>query len=74
MMTWKEKALHAADVKAAVDREEARLREEAELATQAKAFQVALSELLEEKIAVNAIEVTIDGVTFRWRLNHMTSK
>jgi hypothetical protein len=68
MMNWKEKALHAADAQAALDREAERIRKETEQARQVEAFQLALSELLEEEIILDALEAWVDGVAFRWAL------
>lgn len=73
-MTWKDKALQAADTKAAREREAQRVRDEQEQAKQIEAFQFALSTLLEEDIAVNDVEVTIDGVTFRWTCGDISRK
>lgn len=69
MMNWKDRALQAADAKASVERDEQRRRDETELAKQVEAFRFALSELLEEDIPVDALQVTVDGVTFGWMLN-----
>jgi hypothetical protein len=73
LMNWKEKALHASDAKASLEREEQRRREETGFAKEVEAFQFALRELLEEDIAVDALQVTVDGITFRWMPNHITS-
>jgi hypothetical protein len=64
-MNWKDRALQAADAKASLEREEQRRRDETELAKQVEAFRFALGELLEEDIAVDALQVTVDGVTLR---------
>lgn len=63
-MSWKDRALQAADTKDARDREAVRLRLEAERTKQIEAFGWAMSELLEEDITVDDLKVTVDGVTF----------
>jgi hypothetical protein len=68
-MDWKARAQQAADEKAARDREAQRLRQEAETAKQIEAFGYTLSELLEQDIAVDALEATVHGVTFGWQHN-----
>jgi hypothetical protein len=73
-MNWKEKAMHAAAAKAAREHEEQRHRDETEFAKEVEAFQSALRELLDEDIAVEALQVTVDGVTFRWMPNHIARK
>jgi len=71
MDSWKEKALAAADAEVALEHDAERLRNEAERAKQVEAFQSALSGLLEEAIAVKALEVTVDGVTFHWQYEYI---
>jgi hypothetical protein len=66
MESWKEKALAAADAEVALEHNAERLQKEAERAKQVEAFQFALSGLLEEDIEANALEITVDGVTFHW--------
>jgi hypothetical protein len=74
MMNWKDRALQAADAKASMEHEEQRRRDETELTKQVEAFRFALGELLEEDIAVDALQVTVDGVTFRWMLDPRARK
>jgi Fe-S cluster biogenesis protein NfuA len=69
MMNWKDRALQAADTKATLERDEQRRRDETELAKQVEAFRFALGELLEEDVTVDALQVTVDGVTFAWTIN-----
>jgi hypothetical protein len=69
MMNWKDRALQAADAKASRENEDQRRRDETELAKQVEAFQFALGQLLEEAIPVDALQVTVDGVTFGWMFN-----
>jgi hypothetical protein len=66
MMNWKDRALHAAANSESIEREEQRRRDEVKLAKQVEEFRIALGKLLEEDIAVDALEVTVDGVTFGW--------
>ena len=73
-MTWKERALQAADTKAAREEDEQRLRDAQARAKQIKAFQFALRTLLEEDITVDDLQVTADGVTFRWTFEHISRK
>lgn len=73
-MTWKDRALQAADTKAAREEDEQRLRDAQARAKQIKAFQFALSTLLEEDITVDDLQVTADGVTFRWTFEHISRK
>jgi hypothetical protein len=73
-MNWKDRALQAADAKASLERGEQRRRDETELAKQVEAFRFALGELLEEDIAVDALQVTVDGVTLRWMLDPLARK
>jgi hypothetical protein len=71
MESWKEKALAAADAEVALKHNAERLQKEAERAKQVEAFQSALSGLLEEDIEVNALEITVDGVTFHWQYEYI---
>jgi hypothetical protein len=73
-MNWKDRALQAVDAKASLERGEQRRRDETELAKQVEAFRFALGELLEEDIAVDAPQVTVDGVTLRWMLDPLARK
>jgi hypothetical protein len=76
-MDWKDRAAQAHEESEAFMERVfwPRLREAEERirATQVQAFGVALRKLLGEEITVEALEVTVDGVTFAWKRDHDTA-
>jgi hypothetical protein len=65
-MNWKDRALQAANVKAAQDEEAKRQQDAAERERQIAAFGAALSDLLGEEVSVEDLEVEVDGSRFKW--------